>query len=124
MYLTQAVSVKDSGFFGIFEITALDAARAGDCKGFGSSITGLFNVFAHIRLIHKIVPALPLSSMRADSVMRHTKFVRRNGQGTLFEMTKPEFARLAALCRMHADVSRKNESASPAVARSTRRRST
>jgi hypothetical protein len=99
MYLTQAVSPKDAGVFGIYELTALDAGRAAECKGFGSSVTGLFNVFARMRLIEAVVPVLPLSAMRADPVMRNTRFVRRNGQGTAFDITKVEFARLMVLCR-------------------------
>lgn len=99
MYLARGVSQKDSGVFAIYEITALDPDRASECKGFGSSISGICNVFAHMSLIEPVAPALSLARMRADQVMRNTKFLRRNAQGTVFDITKGEFARLVALCR-------------------------
>jgi hypothetical protein len=98
MYLTLAVSSKASGIFAIYEVTALDPARAADCKGFGSAVTGLFNVFAHLKLITEVSPVLPLAALRRDAIVANTKFVRRNGQGTAFELSAREFSRLQALC--------------------------
>lgn len=99
MYLTQSVSPKGAGIFAIYELTALDPDRSADCKGFGSLAVGLFNVFAHMRLVRAVEPVVTLGRLRRDPVMRETRFVRRNAQGTAFELSKREFLRLEAFCR-------------------------
>jgi len=97
MYLTRAVSEEYAGIFGIYEITSLDESRQQECRGFGYHVGGLFNVFAHLKLVQAIAPALPLNTIRSDPILRHTTFVRRSGQGTAFRLTGAEYSRLTSL---------------------------
>lgn len=98
MYLTRAVPGTEPGVFAIYEISALDESRASECRGFGSHVTGLFNVFAELRLLSVVRPHLQLASLRGDALLRHSTFVRRSAQGTAFAVTKKEFERLRELC--------------------------
>jgi hypothetical protein len=97
MYLTRAVAEKGSGVFAVFRITAIDTTRKDECRAFGSAVGGTFHFFALITPLSRVATVVTLDAFRKDATLYRTQFVRRNAQGTLFELTEKEFRRLELL---------------------------
>lgn len=96
-YCARGVSERDQGVFALGTVIRKDPTRQQECSGFGDPITGGTPVFFEIRIDSRHKPPLTLKSIRLDAGLRAAKFVRRNCQGTIFDLAAAEWIRLCTL---------------------------
>jgi len=86
---------EQTGVTAIFEILGPEPERASECRTFGgSSFGGSAPVPVKMIVRSRYPIGLRLADMKLDRTLATAKFVRRSFQGTYFEATLAEFARI------------------------------
>jgi hypothetical protein len=85
------------GLVSIFEILGPEPDRATECRNFGGSSFGQAPVPVKIVARERFPKSLRLAEMKQDRILAGATFVRRSFQGTYFQASRAEFARLQKL---------------------------
>lgn len=97
------------GIFAFYRVTGADATRT-ECRAYGSFAgwdmhgATLRPCFTFVEQLAIAPKPLSLIAMKNDAVLKEAKFVRRRCQGTVFEMTEREFARVERLLKLDVRV--------------------
>jgi hypothetical protein len=98
MYCAHNASRKKQGVFGIFSVDFIDLENQSDCSSFGSFVgKKLIKVFLIRENIFDI--SLKLADMKRDSILANAQFIRRNCQGTYFEINETLSERIKYLLK-------------------------
>lgn len=101
LYRARSATPALSGLFAEYEVARVGSVKdrdAGSCGELGG--TGYLPgplVYSELTLVRLINPPVTATTMRKDLVLVRAQFVRRNFQGTTFQLKKHEFLRLVAL---------------------------
>ena len=98
-YVTASASKKNQGLYGIFEIAAFNKGRDCDCKGYGSFTGVRPSKFVHLKEIHLNSITTALKELKKDPVLSRSVMVRRNAQGTYFQINKKEYDHFEKFCK-------------------------
>jgi hypothetical protein len=93
MYCANNASRIKQGIFGFFHVTSISNDDSAECNQFGS-FPGikLVKIFISRDSLYEI--SLPLSEMKKDKFLYGEQFIRRNCQGTYFELTNSSVPRI------------------------------
>jgi hypothetical protein len=100
MYRTgMRFGVANAGIFALFSFQRFDPAHDTNCMPYGSTLSHGALRYAVLSPLKQLSKPIQFRDLKADSVFRYAKCVRRSFQGTVFELTPEEVRRLLEMTR-------------------------
>jgi hypothetical protein len=101
LYRARSGAATRSGLFAEYEVARLGTPPAAGSGSPGELAAGGYCsgplVYSELALVRRIEPRLTATAMRKDLMLTQAQFLKRNFQGTVFELKKHEYIRLVAL---------------------------